>query len=92
MSHQPDLDTDEPARNAGRLRLLTIRVHEGVVERLDGFVPWMTTSTEVGRIKPGITRSDVLRHALDLGLDMLDNRRAMSELASREERILRRRG
>lgn len=74
------------------LRLLTIRIPEDLLGRMDELVPWMTESTEIGRVKPSITRSDVLRHALDLGLDVLDARRAMTAVAEQEERLLRGRG
>mgnify|MGYP001569832143 CR=1 FL=1 len=71
------------------LRLLTIRIPADVLGRLNDLIPWMEESTEIGRIKPSITRSDVLRQALDVGVDVLENRQAMAALAAQEERILR---
>ena len=67
---------------------ITLRLPGDVLPRLDALIPYVEDSTEMGRVKPTITRADVLRLVLDLGIDVVENRASMAEMADRERRLL----
>lgn len=58
-----------------------VRIPRDLVDRLERLVDYVADSTEVGRIKPRVTRSDVIRHALDLGTEVLEHRAVMAAQA-----------
>lgn len=51
-----------------------IRVHDDALERLDKLVSYVETETEVGTTKGRVTRSDAVRLALDIGIEVLERR------------------
>ena len=77
-----------PRHRAHFLRSVTLRVPADLLPRLDALVSYVEESTEIGRVKPAITQADVIRHALDLGIEILENRATMAELAADERRVL----
>lgn len=58
---------------------------------MDRLIAYMERETDIGRMRQ-ITRADVLRHALDLGIEVLEHRAAMAAHARWEEDARKARG
>lgn len=57
-----------------------IRIHDDVLNRLDSLISYVDEETDVGRSKNEVTRSDVARIALDMGIDMLERRQTETKV------------